>query len=227
MNENSELKTMLTRAAGSTRPTTDADVIADLARGRSALRHRRFILLTNGALALAVVGGLVVAGTSGAFDNSSDPVTPSASAPSAPSTDVSKDISSAIAFVAYTGAQPEGFTVATVPDGWKIQGVNEYRLTIAPPSGADEFADSFVGKLVVMLQSQDEDPNPAGDPIKVGDLDGVVLRPGDGFASIHYNDGNGHMVVVQWPTSTGWSDRQVADFAAGVKVTSEAKAGRG
>jgi hypothetical protein len=225
MNDHSELKTMLTKAAGSPRPTTEADLTGDLVRGHSALRRRRLTLVTNGALALAVVGGLVIAGTGGAFDSSSKPAT-TAVAPSVPTVDIN-DASSAIQFVSYTGAQPEGFEVATVPDGWKIQGVNSYRLTIAPPSGADEFADSFVGKLVVMLQSQDENPNPDGTPIKVGDLDGVVLKPGDGYGAIHFNDGNGHMVVVQWPTDTGWSDQQVADFAAGVKVTSNAKAGRG
>ena len=224
----SELNTMLNNLAGTSRPTTDADLTGDLARGRSALRRRR-TLLTNGALALAVIGGLVVAGTSGAFDSDSKAPAVNA-APVAPSTGSavpSTDLSSAIQFVAYTGKQPEGFTVATVPDGWKIQGVNSYALVIAPPTGVDDQIDSFVGKLVVMLQSQDENPDPDGIPVSVGDHHGVMLDPGDGYASIHYNDGSGHMVVVQWPNSAGWSKEDVAKFAAGVQVTSDAKAGRG
>lgn len=226
MNDHSELKNMLNKAAGPAQPTTHADLAADVTRGRSALQRRRFTLITNGALAFAVVGGLVVAGTSGAFDSDSKPDT-SAVAPAAPSTDVTKDISSAIQFVSYTGSQPEGFTVAKVPDGWKVQGANEYVLLITPPSGVDPSLDVFIGKLAVMLESQDASGPYEGKEIAVGDVTGVISRPGDGYGQLHWTDAKGHNLVVQWPDENQWTDQQVADFAAGVTVTSDAKAGRG
>jgi hypothetical protein len=230
MNNHSELKTMLDNAAGTVRPPTDtdlaADLTADLARGRSALRRRRFTLATNGALALAVVGGLVVAGTSGAFDGSSAPDA-TAAAPAAPAGVTSTDLSSAIEFVAYHGAQPEGFTVETVPDGWKVQGANAYVLLITPPSGVSPSLDDFVGKLAVMLESQDASGPYEGKQIAVGDAQGVISRPGDGYGQLHWTDAQGHHLVVQWPDDKQWTDQQVADFAAGVTVTSDAKAGRG
>src|SRR4051812_27236870 len=179
-----DLNSLLNTVAGEAREATHSDLAADVNRGRSALRRRRFTLATNGALALAVVGGLVVAGTSGAFDNSPRNDV-SAVQPTAPAAAASTDISKAIAFVAYTGEQPEGFRVATVPDGWTIQGVTEYALLIAPPSGVDSSLDSFVGKLVVMLESQDAKGPFEGTPVSVGDGHGVISRVGDGYGQLH------------------------------------------
>ena len=216
-----DLNSMLNDAAGATRPATEADLAGDLARGHSALRRRRFTLVTNGALALAVVGGLVVAST-GVFDGSSPANAPIIAGPSVP-----LDTTSAIQFVAYTGDQPAGFEVATVPDGWKLQGVNEYVLLIAPPSGVDPSLDVFIGKIAVMLESQDASGPYEGTEIAVGDTTGVLSRMGDGYGQLHWTDANGHNLVVQWPDEGQWTDAQIADFAAGVQVTGDAKAGRG
>jgi hypothetical protein len=221
-----DLNAMLNNAAGSPPATTDADLAGDLARGHSALRRRRFTLATNGALALAVIGGLTLAGT-GAFDGSSNSNAPAIAAPSLPAVDLGSEATSAIQFVAYSGAQPEGFTVAKVPDGWKLQGANEYVLLITPPSGVDPSLDVFIGKLAVMLESQDASGPYEGTPIKVGDQDGTISRPGDGYGQLHWTDAKGNNLVVQWPDDKQWTDAQVADFAAGVEVTGDAKASRG
>lgn len=216
-----DLNSMLDNAAGAARPTTEADLAGDLARGHSALRRRRFTLVTNGALALAVIGGLVVASSS-AFDGSSPANAPVVAAPA-----TELDTTSAIQFVAYSGDQPAGFEVATVPDGWKLQGVNSYVLLIAPPSGVDPSLDVFVGKIAVMLESQDASGPYEGKEIEVGDSTGVISRPGDGYGQLHWSDAKGHNLVVQWPDEGQWTDAQIADFAAGVQVTGDAKAGRG
>ena len=42
-----------------------------------------------------------------------------------------------------------------MPSGWVIQGGNAYALVLAPQGDKDTNIDSFIGKLVVMLQSQD------------------------------------------------------------------------
>lgn len=217
----SDLNSMLNNAAGAPRPTTESDLAGDLARGHSALRRRRFTLVANGTLALAVVGGLVVAST-GDFDGSSPPNSPAIAAPAA-----EFDTTSVIQFVAYSGDQPAGFEVATVPEGWKLQGVNSYVLLIAPPSGVDPSLDVFIGKIAVMLESQDASGPYEGDEITVGNGTGVISRPGDGYGQLHWTDAKGHNLVVQWPDQGQWTDAQIADFAAGVAVTGDAKAGRG
>jgi hypothetical protein len=213
-----DLDSLLNTAAGSPRPTTGTDVNADLARGRRALRNRRASRLGGGAFAVLLVAGVVVAQNGGAFDGSPAGGTAVVTQPD-------------IAFVAYTGAQPEGFTVSTVPKGWRIQGVNSYALLIVPPGntrpGDDIELSSFEGKLVVMLESADVTEAPTGTPISVGDREGVVSKPGDGYGQLHWTDAAGHRLDVQWPLTAGWSDRDVADFAAGVTALSGAKAGRG
>lgn len=206
-----DFRSLLNSATGSAAPT---DVDADVARGRQALRNRRHALVARGTFALVLVAGVVVAQNGGAFDGSG-------------TTGQSVVVAPDIAFVAYTGDQPEGFTVTTVPADWKIQGVNEYTLVIAEPGENDTSIDSFTGKLVVMLESLDATEDPIGTAISVGDRDGVVTKPGDGYGMVHWVDASGNSLVVQWPLDTGWSDRDVADFAAGVTVLDAAKPTRG
>ncbi|GAA0620590.1 hypothetical protein GCM10009547_23970 [Sporichthya brevicatena] len=219
----SDLRSMLDSVAGAPRPAHDLDVTGDLTRGRSALRRRRLTLVTNGTLALAVVGGLVLAST-GALDGSSTPAPP---AVAAPAVDLGTSTASAIQFVAYSGRQPEGFTVRTVPEGWKVQGVNEYVLLVVPPSGADPSLDVFEGKIAVMLESQDATGPWEGTEVAVGDRTGVLSRMGDGYGQLHWTDAKGNNLVVQWPDTQEFTDEQMAAFAAGVTVTGDAQAGRG
>ena len=42
-----------------------------------------------------------------------------------------------------------------------------------------------------------------------------------------YQDTHGHWVVIQAPTSLGWDDTQLAQFAAGVQVLHNARPGHG
>lgn len=221
MTQNADLTPMLQRVAGSPMPASEADLRGDLARGHSALRRRRVTLVTNGTLALAVIGGLVLASSS-ALDGSSPANAPVVAAPTVP-----LDTASAIQFVAYTGDQPAGFAVATVPEGWKLQGVDSYVLLIAPPTGVDPSLDVFVGKIAVMLESQDASGPYEGTEIAVGDRTGVLSRMGDGYGQLHWTDAKGNNLVVQWPDTREWTDAQIADFAAGVEVTGDAQAGRG
>ncbi len=87
--------------------------------------------------------------------------------------------------------------------------------------------DSFDGKLMVMLESLDADPTPDGTKIAVRDGEGILTDAGEGWTMLHWADKAGHNLVVQWPTKPGWSNEEVAAFAAGVTVTSEAQPTRG
>lgn len=208
-----DLNALLNTATGA--PST-AEVDADIARGRRALRSRRMTVLGGGTFAIVLAAGAGLGG--GAFGESGAPSVPAASAPAV--------VSPAMTFVAYTGDQPEGFTVATVPDGWKVQGVNEFTFVIAKP-GVDSSVDSFLGKLVVMLESQDAKGPFEGEAVTIGGRDAVLAKPGDGYGILHWADADGNRLVVQWPLDAGFSDAEMTEFAAGVDVLPGAKSGRG
>lgn len=221
--------------AGTSGPINAGVLDADLVRGRRALRTRRRNALAGGTFALAAVVGVsaLSLGSSGA------PAPNVAAAPiSAPAT--LPVATPRIAFVSYTGDQPAaGFRVDSIPDGWKMQGVSQYTLNIVPP-GLHTDMNSFVGKLVVMLESQDADPSdlsnlPDGITVTHTTVDGqpaVIfteqgIDDGTGSSSLHWTDAAGHRVDVQWPQSAGWSNDDMTTFATGVHVLGAAKAGRG
>src|SRR5207302_1273442 len=79
---------------------------------------------------------------------------PKATATPAPVTTPAIEVH-AIKLVKWEGTQPPGYQVAWMPKGWVVQGSTPFALTIAPPGDKDKSPDSFVGKLVVMLQSRD------------------------------------------------------------------------
>jgi hypothetical protein len=210
--------------AGTSGPINPAVLDADLARGHRALRARRRNTLAGGTFVLAAALGLSVVGLGGGSAGG-PPAGQAAPAVSAPR----------IAFVAYTGDQPApGFRVDSIPDGWRMQGVSDYTLNIVPP-GLHTDMNDFVGKLVVMLESPDADPNDlsdlpdgiVGSRTTVGGRPAVILKEGTEFASLHWTDAAGHRIDVQWPQSAGWSDEEMTRFATGVHVLGAAKASRG
>lgn len=143
-------------------PTMD-DVDADLHRGRRALRKRRSIQqVAGGAFAVAALAaGIAVAG-----DN--------VPATTVPGTAQSQG-QIATRLVAYTGSQPKGYTIDTVPAGWQIQADDQYALVLAPKDARDKDPHSFVGKITVMVQSADEKGAPQGKSVKVGHSDGILV----------------------------------------------------
>lgn len=201
------------------------DPAGDLARGRGLLRRRRAVRLGGLAAAAAVcVGAGSLALTTGGPDTTAPPVAtreqPGRTATSRP------DSLPAIALVAYQGDQVPGYRVAEVPKGWEIQGGNAYALTIAPKNAADRNPDSFLGKLVVMLQSVDAGGPGAGTPVSVDGRPGNVHVEGDTQVLV-YRGVDDRWVVIQAPTSLGWDDQRIARFAAGVEVLGNAQGGRG
>lgn len=214
-----DLYPMFDRIAGAS-AAPDADALtADLSRGRRALARRRGIVLGGGMCLLVLAAGVATVGTQGS--TADDPG-------AAPSAAVAPEVASpGIEFVAYAGEQPAGFRVATVPDGWQLQVVDEYSLVIAPPELMDTHPDSFEGKLVVSLRSPDFVGEPAGTAISVGERTGFVTRPGVSDAMLYWTDAAGNDLVAQWPDTKEWTDQGVADFAAGVEVLAGVKAARG
>lgn len=229
-----DLETLLSNAGQHPGPSDPALVDADVARGRRALTHRR--MRRTGTRSL-LVGALAVGSFAVVHTQGSHPATTAAKAPATvvtkATTVVTKPVapkSLAIQLVAYTGTQPEGYTVDSVPSGWEIQGVNNYNLNIVPIGFSDHDLSSFEGKIVVMLLSHDAKPlTPAdGDQVAVGSGTGIVssFDRKDGL-QLGYEDANGHQVMIQAPLSLHWTDAQLGRFAAGVHVSPTAVAGFG
>jgi hypothetical protein len=225
----SDIEELLDRTARSVDVTPSAETVeADLRRGRAALARRRrgraIRFSVAGAVAVSVlVGTTIVAGNLGGTDEVTGQPSPriDANQSSGP------DLGTTIRLVAYQGDQLEGFIVAQVPEGWYLQGSNTFRLTVAP-QGDTTSPDAFIGKLVVMLLSSSVPAElPNGEPVKVGTYDGVVTHD-DAADTLTYEDGAGHFVQIQaWRDTLGWTNDQLAHFAEGVQVTSDAQAGVG
>jgi hypothetical protein len=206
-------------------PARRPDPAGDLARGRRLAQRRRLRLGGVAAGSAVVVAAVAVplavnAGGHRAAPQAGQGTRPAASAAPAPTA------ATAIALVTYDGKQPPGYQVSQVPKGWVIQGGNAFVLTLAPKGDSDTNVDSFVGKLVVMLQSRDASAPSAGK------RQPVAGRPGrfdvqDKTQILTYKDAKGDWVVIQAPTSLGWDSTRLARFAAGVQVLRNAQQGRG
>ena len=206
----SDITDLLERTARWTEVTPSTETVeSDVRRGRAALQRRhRTVRISIGAVAAAavIVAGAVLAGDVGTSGPGSG---------------------SPIQLVAYHGDQLEGFIVEQIPEGWYLQGSNDFRLTIAQ-EGDTSSPDAFEGKLVVMLLSASVPQEfPKGDPVEVGEHDGVVTRHPEAD-TLTYVDGTGSYIQIQaWKDPLGWTNEQLIRFAEGVQATSNAEAGVG
>jgi len=206
---------------------SDETVEADLERGRAALARRRRGRAIGwgiaGITAVVVAATAIVAGHLGGTPDE----TRSSPAPRTGGTASAPAQGSSVRLVAYHGDQLEGFVVDRVPEGWFLQGSNAFRLTVAP-QGDTTSPDNFEGKLVVMLLSSSAPQHlPPGDPVKVSGNDGVVSHQGPAD-TLTYSDDAGHFVQIQaWSSALGWTNEELAAFAEGVHVTSDAQPGVG
>ena len=199
-----------------------ADPSADLARGRRLRARRRRRRLLGGAAAAAAAA---VAVTAVVLPNGPG------GKPAHSATAIGQQAAK-IRLVAYTGAQPPGYTVKVIPAGWVVQGSNPYALVIAPANAADKNPDSFVGKLFVGQEAFD--PSGAGaqgwSPAKVPGHTvyySVQDAAGTQTASVVIEETATYWLVVQAPTSLGWTEQQLIQFGLGVTILATAQEGKG
>ncbi|HEX6518666.1 MAG TPA: hypothetical protein VF070_01425 [Streptosporangiaceae bacterium] len=219
--------------------TVSADPRADLERGRRLLRRRR-LLGGAGVTAAIAAGALVPVALQGGGPPGQPGGSPARAAngkvagtrhssPAAKPSDAPKGPGS-IALVAWTGTQPPGYRVSWMPRGWVVQGSTPFALTIAPPGDKDTNPDSFLGKLVVMLQSADATSPPAGTPQPVNGRPGFfesAAQAGGNTEVLTFRVAGGQWAQVQAPMSLGWNSAELAKFAGGVQVLTTAQPGRG
>jgi hypothetical protein len=208
----------------------------DLTRGRRLLRRRRQRMAGLAGVTAAVLCGILVPlslnGSSPAASHpvaaASSPVSSHPKATGAPArTTVPQPQAHAIKLVAWKGTQPPGYEVAWMPKGWVVQGSTPFALTIAPPGDNDKSPDSYLGKLVVMLQSRDATAPPANWADQpVNGREGKFDVQGD-TQILTFKVAGGQWVVVQAPVILGWNSAELAKFAGGVRVLAAAQAGRG
>ncbi|WP_122981713.1 hypothetical protein [Actinoplanes teichomyceticus] len=231
-----DLHSRLQHLAGPADETPAGVIEDDLARGRHAVRRNRIFRVAAGsafsvaavAAALSLGPGLV-AGPAG---------NPPAAAQS------SSGATAGIKLVSYTGKQPHLFTIDTVPEGFFIQGQNEYDLVIAPeqaktPDPAKPYLSDpkvYTGKIAVYLQNKDFTVEPDGDEKFAINGKPAALR------YIHTDEGtpdegttveatqifvvqSPHVyLTIQFDASTGLTEEQMIKVAGGINLTAEAVA---
>ena len=217
-----DLTDRLARLDGASASPTEGEISGDLARAHTALgRRRRTRAAFAGAgltLGVGAALGVVVAVSAG------DDPAPSLAGPVSPAP--GRDQGTTIDLVAYTGAQPEGFELAKVPEGYVLQGSDSFVLTLATP-GDDTHPLNFEGKVVIMLESQDAAQQLGeGQDVTVNGEPGV-LKGGPGETRIlRYFQGE-HLVMVQVWETIDLTDEQIVELAEGVTVTDDVEAGVG
>jgi hypothetical protein len=198
----------------------------DLARGRRLLRRRTRtrILGASAAVAAVTVAAVVPTLTSGSNARPASAASHPAKAghPAASSASAT----AAIKLVDYTGAQPPGYVVKTIPDHWVIQGSNPFALTIAPPNATDKDPDSFLGKLVVTQESFDTSGAQGWTSAHLPGHTAYYSVQGT-TASLVIEQTASRWLLVQAPTSLHWTQQQEGQFGLGVTILSTAQEGKG
>ena len=222
----SDIRTLLHEAA--VLPDTDtftaeAAADADLVRARRALRRRRAGRTTaaSGLLAAAALGAFMIIGPG------AGPSTPPGDAtPAAP-----RSTTSGVELVAYTGAQPTGYRLDTVPAGWTIRDDTRGLLTLAPKGAATAEntvpgATSLEGTIAVMTESDTGVPSGVRlDPVRVGDKPGVIahMRGAGDTRTLFLEQPSGTYLVIQVWDGLGWDNSRIAEFAGSVHITEDAQ----
>jgi hypothetical protein len=214
---------------------TPADPREDLARGRRLLRRRRMIGAAGVAAAMVIGAGVPLAlqhgpapASHGQIASSHRQIAKSATVPAPVSAKPSPQAS--VRLVAWRGTQPPGYEVNWMPSGWIVQGSTPFALVIAPTGDSDTSQDSYLGKLVVMLQSKSVTSPPAGAQLTVNGRPAVfetAAQAGGDTEILYFKNGNGQWALVQAPMALGWDSAKLAQFCSGVTVLAAAQQGVG
>lgn len=230
-----DLTDRLTRLDGAAPSPTEGDIAGDLARAHTALgrRRRTRAALAGTGLTLSMGAALGVAAVVGGSDEPTPPSAGTSDANPDSHTDSNNTGSNtavgqggSIDLVAYTGAQPEGFELAKVPEGYVLQGSDSFVLTLAKPAD-DTHPLNFANKVVIMLESQDaKQALGEGRDVAVSGEPGVLKGAPGEVRILRYFQGE-HLVLVQVWETIDLTDDQIVELAEGVTVTDAVVAGVG
>jgi hypothetical protein len=175
-------------------PAPAETVAADIARGqRARSRKRLWRVVGTGVVAAAVATAVGVGGAVGGGTHRDDV----ASAPSSTASS-SRQQTSAVQLAAYTGAQPAGFTVATVPAGWTVRSSDAFAFVVQPPGDTSHVRGDYENAITVMLQDEFDIPTYDITHVTVNGRPGTLgITQDRGATWLIFPDGKGHHVVVQ------------------------------
>lgn len=185
-------------------PTTE-DAAADLRRGHRALSRRRIKRAALGGAALTLAVGGAFSGIALTSDNGGTPTVQAADT---------------VRLVDYDGTQMPGYTVAKVPEGFVLQGSDQYVLAVARPDDTSTISD-FRDKIVVTLEASTGGAGDSANTTVDGQPATLVTTP-DGATMLKYAYRDFTVVIQMWNT-IHLTDKQLVEFAEGVEVTADAK----
>ncbi|MFE9610147.1 hypothetical protein [Streptomyces sp. NPDC006012] len=220
-------------------PADAETVAADVTRGQGALvRQRRRRVAGVAAVAAVAAVATIAVGTAGQSGGRSSGQSVAAAGQrsgqsSGPSVAADQQKTPHLQLAAYHGPQPAGFTVTTVPAGWKVTSSSTSVFVAVPPGTHNpkpvHGVTDLSSGIAVMLQGMSRLPADAS-VTKVtvkGKTGSLGLTEDKGAKWLVYPDNAGHNVLVQTPVKLGLTDSQIVQFAEGVTVTSEAQAAVG
>ncbi|GID56164.1 hypothetical protein Aco03nite_045680 [Actinoplanes couchii] len=209
------------RLGGSIEQPSNAIIADDLTRAHRARSRRRTNRIAAGsAFGVVALAAALTLGT--ALPGSTRQDSPAAVAHSA----------GTLKLVAFQGEQPRLFTIDTVPQGFFVQGQNEYELVLAPESAKNaapgsELADPafYTGKIAVYLQNKEYMVDPTGDRSFTIDGKAAALRtvPGEnGTVQVFVVQASTVYLTVQFAGSVGLTEDQMIEIAGGINLTPQA-----
>jgi hypothetical protein len=224
-----DLQQRLEEIAGPPLPPTIQQLEADLARGRRALRRRRGIqTVASAALAVAaLLAGFTFANRTAASPDGRTAEVPAA----APATGV----------VEYTGEQPKGFTIKTVPAGYTVRS-DDNNVVVLGPEGeqgpipdVDPFRDpehdaqTYAGQVRISVETTEDMTIGTGTGIKVAGKEGILTKGPTGMPtadagwSVWVLQSAGRWLIVYFGQGFKLSQSEMIEVAAGVTVRKTAK----
>jgi hypothetical protein len=231
-----DVRSLLSEAVPEDLRTADRwpDAESDIARGRALLarRRRRFALGGGtGLVAVAAVGALLLTGPLA-------PAGSSAPAVGAPSSGGSASGKAGVALVAYDQAQPKGYTLKTIPQGWEVASADNTALVLhkigTPKGGTWEDKILIQGDLNPFPKSGDQAVEVNGAKgwffghrsagysvtliFQTDQQRAVATTPGKANASNPKPANTRLNVMVQLPHSLNWNVTTMVKFASGITV---------
>ena len=132
--------------------------------------------------------------------------------------------------MAYTGAQPSGYTLDKVPAGWEVRDSTPSLLTLAPQGSAEadpvEGMTSLEGTIAISTQNDTGVPTDVRlDDVRVGGQAAVIahMKGAGDTRTLFAQQPDGSYLVIQVWDGLGWDNARIAEFAASVTVTDEAQ----
>lgn len=206
-----DLSTLMNRATANIGDSSPAVIDNDMVRAQQAQRARRRRLGAGGFGGLAVAAALAL---SLPFVGSVRPA-------------------SAVELVDYAGAQPAGFTLDEVPEGWHLFVSDNSSLVLSPESDPRTFDPSsgvvgLEGRIDISVVAEEFLPTLDSRDLTIGgtaarayDMLGEADTP-SGVVGVFVPQSDGRYLSVQLPAELNWTDAEASEFIAGIDVDENA-----